>query len=694
MKNSIFKSVVSVILTISMLFSFSALFSVNAISKTGYIVYGLTYNVKVRTTPTTVPGDSNRLKYNNAYVMLPSGHDFVVLEENVKSPDDTNNPNWCYIEFNYNNSSEKLKGYVSTDYVHINEITTDVELPEGVPEIYKPYIEQLLANHPNWKFVFYDTGYEWDELFVTTDKGQGFVERSLLQNPPLSRRSTASGNYNWRTDEWISHDAGGWYQANSDSIAYYMDPRNFLTESKVFMFETLEYESSYQLIKGVEGLLKNSFMSGVSITNEDKESVTYAQAYIDAAKYSKVSPYHLASRTIQEVGYNGSGSTSGKYSGYEGYYNFYNIGAYAGTTPIANALNFAKNGGSLTAAQKSKYLLPWNTQYRAIVGGASWLGTGYIYSVHKQNTLYFQKFNTSNPNYAFYHQYMQNIAAPSSEASTMKKSYDTIGITDASITFIIPYYRNMPAEACKLPASSNASPNNWLSSLKIGNYDINFDAGKTSGYSLEVGGEVSSVNITATTVNSKAKVEGVGTVALKEGNNTINIVVTAENGDKRTYTVNIIRNIQERIPLKSISLNKTDVSLFVGDSATLSVTYNPSTTTDDRTVTWSSSNTKVATVSNGKITAVGEGTATITAKVGNFTATCKVTVSSKIIKGDVDADNTVTIADALMIFKHKSGEVNLSTTAQKAADTDGNGKVELADALRIFKFKSGEIDKL
>ncbi|MBR5190777.1 MAG: hypothetical protein IKW34_01945, partial [Clostridia bacterium] len=72
----------------------------------------------------------------------------------------------------------------------------------------------------------------------------------------------------------------------------------------------------------------------------------------------------------------------------------------------------------------------------------------------------------------------------------------------------------------------------------------------------------------------------------------------------------------------------------------------------------------------------------------------KVVVSNKIIKGDVDADCYVTIADALMIFKHKSGEIKLSTTAQKAADTDGNSYVELADALRIFKFKSGEIDKL
>lgn len=688
MKNSIFKSIISVILTISMLFSFSALFSVNAVNQTGTVVND---SVRVRTSPTTTK--DNKYYVDGIVVNLNSG-DVVTILDTVDSDSDEQFKTWYHIEFAYKNKVHN--GYVYTGFVKLNNFTEDVEMPEGVPEIYKPYIEQLLANHPNWKFIFYDTGYDWNDLFVTNEYGQGDPGRSLIyKDYPLSYRSTAAGNYNWRTDTWIPHDAKSWYQANTETIAYYMDPRNFLNESKVFMFENLSYDSNTQNMDGVESIIKGSFMEGKLIRNLASKDVTYQQAYMDAAAHSKVSPYHLASRTIQEVGYAGSLSITGTYSGYEGYYNYYNIGASAAANPIANGLNFAKNGSGLTDAEKKLCYIPWNTPYRAIVGGAYWIGMRYINSAHKQNTLYFQKFNTSNPNSAFmWHQYMSNIMAPSSEAPSIRDSYFDLGVLDSSFTFIIPYYRNMPAEACKLPVSSNASPNNWLSSLKIDNYDIKFDAGKTSGYELEVGGAISSVNISATTVNSKAKVEGVGTVALKEGNNTINIVVTAENGDKRTYTVNIIRNIQERIPLKSISLNKTDVSLFDGDSATLSVTYNPSTTTDDKTVTWSSSNTKVATVSNGKITAVGEGTATITAKVGNFTATCKVTVSSKIIKGDVDADNTVTIADALMIFKHKSGEVNLSTTAQKAADTDGNGKVELADALRIFKFKSGEIDKL
>lgn len=688
MKNTVFKSIVSVLLTISLLFSFSALFSVSAATQTGTVTNDY---VRVRKTPTTKI--NNKLIVNNVEVQLNTG-DVVTILDTVSSDGDETYKTWYKIKFFYN-GTEYTDYYIYSGFVQLNPIV-DVELPEDVPEIYKPYIEELLSLHPNWKFVFLDTGYDWNSLFSTGSNGQGYPGRSLIYyNYPLSYRSTASGNYDWRNDKWLAHDSNQWYQANTQTIAYYMDPRNFLNENSVFMFESLSYDSSTQKIDGVENIIKGSFMEGKSIKDTSGKSVTYQQAYIEAAKYANVSPYHLASRTIQEVGVNGSNSTSGTKKGYEGYYNYYNIGATQGSDPIANGLNFAKTGGSMSDSNKQKCLIPWDSPYKSIVGGGYWIGMSYINSAHKQNTLYFQKFNTSNPSSSFfYHQYMGNIMAPAHEAPSIRKSYISCGILDNSFTFIIPYYRNMPTEACKLPASSNASPNNWLSSLTVDNYSFGFDAGTTQGYSIEVPYSVSSVTISAKSVNSNAKVSGTGKISLKEGSNTINVVVTAENGDKRTYSVTVVRSTQEEVPLKGISLSKTSLSLFKGDSANLTVTYNPSNTTDSKTVTWTSSDTKVATVSNGKITAMGEGSATITAKVGSFTATCKVTVSDSVKKGDVDADNEVTIADALMIFKYKSNEVTLSDSAKKAADTDGNGQVELADALRIFKYKSGEISSL
>ena len=97
--------------------------------------------------------------------------------------------------------------------------------------------------------------------------------------------------------------------------------------------------------------------------------------------------------------------------------------------------------------------------------------------------------------------------------------------------------------------------------------------------------------------------------------------ITADvNGKTAKCTVTVIS------PLMSISLNKINVELEKGESETLTVSYHPVDTTDNKDVIWLSSNEKVATVKNGKIVAVAGGTTVITAKVGGFEAKCTVTV--------------------------------------------------------------------
>jgi len=79
----------------------------------------------------------------------------------------------------------------------------------------------------------------------------------------------------------------------------------------------------------------------------------------------------------------------------------------------------------------------------------------------------------------------------------------------------------------------------------------------------------------------------------------------------------------------AIALNETSLSLTTGFTANLTATITPSTA-DDKTVTWTSSNTAVATVAGGYVVAVGPGTATITATAyagTNVTTTCAVTVA-------------------------------------------------------------------
>ncbi len=94
-------------------------------------------------------------------------------------------------------------------------------------------------------------------------------------------------------------------------------------------------------------------------------------------------------------------------------------------------------------------------------------------------------------------------------------------------------------------------------------------------------------------------------------------LVACNNGEEQTVAV------------ESVTLNKTELTLEVGGEETLTATVTPDDATD-KTVTWSSDNTAIATVENGKVTAIAAGTATITAKAGDKTDTCSVTVNAAV----------------------------------------------------------------
>ena len=124
---------------------------------------------------------------------------------------------------------------------------------------------------------------------------------------------------------------------------------------------------------------------------------------------------------------------------------------------------------------------------------------------------------------------------------------------------------------------------------------------------------------------SVATVDATGKVtAVAAGEATI----TAKAGDK-TATCKVTVTAAT-VAVTSVALDKTTLALTVGDAAVqLTATVAPEDATD-KTVTWSSDKTSVATVdATGKVTAVAEGTATITAKAGDKTATCTVTVTAK-----------------------------------------------------------------
>ena len=138
----------------------------------------------------------------------------------------------------------------------------------------------------------------------------------------------------------------------------------------------------------------------------------------------------------------------------------------------------------------------------------------------------------------------------------------------------------------------------------------------------------SSSNNKVSTIDKNGKV-----TILSSGNTVIKaIVIDGENYfyniKEASYTLTVNKKIIN-IPITSISLNKTSGTKYIGETENLVVSYNPSNTTDNKSITWTTSNKKVATINNGVVKAVGVGNAVITAKVMNKTATYNITVKKK-----------------------------------------------------------------
>ena len=83
------------------------------------------------------------------------------------------------------------------------------------------------------------------------------------------------------------------------------------------------------------------------------------------------------------------------------------------------------------------------------------------------------------------------------------------------------------------------------------------------------------------------------------------------------------------VPVNSIALDMSDLLLTAGESTTLTATVKPENATD-KNVVWTSSDESVATVADGKVTAIGAGSATIKAACGGLTAECNVVVLAKV----------------------------------------------------------------
>ena len=439
----------------------------------------------------------------------------------------------------YRISCGNVTGYVSAAYVQLTSSgshgSSDADFEsymtkQGFPESYKPYLRTLHEQHPKWIFTAQKLGVDWN----TALKEECVVGRNLVHSSALaSWKSMEKGAYDFNGGYWYGLD-GSWVAASKEIIMYYMDPRNFLNDTYIFMFENQSYDPSYQTESGVKTILADTFMSGSYTCPDTKKKYTYSQTFMDAAKKSGVSPYHLASRCRNEQGVNGAPQSLGTVKGYENYFNFFDIQAYATSTMTA-----AEMGCKYAKTTNPTYLLPWTNQYKSIVGGSIFLGTGYI--TKGQDTLYLQKFDmVDGGNGLYYHQYMTCVFGQANEAISLKNAYSQ-DILNSAMEFKISVYNNMPDKLCPKPTSSGDN-NNYLKSLSVSGTSISPKFDKfTASYTAKVNAEVSSVTVNANPLGKSAKVSGKGKVSLKTGENTIKVTCTAASGVKRTYTIKITR---------------------------------------------------------------------------------------------------------------------------------------------------------
>lgn len=475
-------------------------------------------------------------------------------------------------------------------------------MSDTFPDSYVPYINSLKAAHPNWVFKAVYTGLDWNEAVTheSYDVNEGI---SLVPD---------SYDASWKKDGQNYYRDGNFVIASKQAVKYMLDPRGHLNEKEVFQFQTLSYSSSMDTLDSIEKVLYGTSMYNRSEYQRQGSMInmgkTYSNIILEAAKQYNVSAIHIASRIKQETdgaitsnrSINGSTVVNGVIP-----YNFFNMGA---TPPnaITNGLIFAAEQG-------------WTDPDIAIKGGTDILKNSWI--KWGQDTTYFQKFDVNNPYgnavglYAY--QYMANIIAPTNESYSTYSAYEKMGMLNNAFEFHIPVFNNMPNTPSVYPGESEETyipDNTRIAAYDVSPYKLYIRSGPGTEYSivakLDEGDQMTRIAKSVNTQWDKVRLDS-----------------GIEGYVFRDYTI----EVPTEVKVTGISLNNTNLELKIGDTYDLICNITPSNATN-KNIEWSSSNSDIVSVENGKITAKTKGDATITVKSCDtgITATCNVKVLSKV----------------------------------------------------------------
>lgn len=343
---------------------------------------------------------------------------------------------------------------------------------QGFSESYIEDLAALQKAHPNWKFVAFKTGIDFDDA----------VKGELAGTP-----------------------------TTETNLRAYLDPRNWLNEKYIFQFESIKKSDAVQSVSSVNAILKNTWMANSKINYFDTQGIsktvtevnTYADAMIKASNYTNMSANYIAAKIRQENGRTENTATAvrGDVAPFRGIYNYFNIGAYVtasdglawaagflkankdtvlydGTNATASPIVTVSNGQRMTYVKEdgeyyrvtlynelgngkyedkeTGYILksdvnttymgnygrPWTDPNKAIYYGAKYIANGYL---TYQYTMYLQKFNVNAQSGNLYrHEYMTNVSGAASEGYHLYSGYSNAGLLNSAHTFYIPVFNNMP----------------------------------------------------------------------------------------------------------------------------------------------------------------------------------------------------------------------------------------------------------
>ena len=559
-----------------------------------------------------------------------------------------------YYYTGYISKGTSSKAYVETKTFKVTNGDINQMLTLGFPKSYAEKLAKLKVSHHNWQFVPYKVNATWDEVIAGETK---YISTNLINGSNTSLRNTEDGAY--VNGKWTEFAGGGWYSASKQTVKYFVDPRNFLNDGHVFMFEVLNFDSSVQTTELLQSLLNGTFMSGNAFYYNDKNekvNISYAQTFRDAGEKNQISSVHLISRVIQEQGSNGSSLSSGDNSEYPGYYNFFNINANGKTTSevIHNGLAYAKKKG-------------WNSPYKAIIGGASLLND---YIKYGQNTLYLQKFDFAGDTY-YSTQYMQNVRAPYSESYTAYSAYVKNNSLDIKFTFSVPVFKGTMPDKTSLDIKYNEDSS--LSKLSVTSCNLNPSFTSSAyNYTCYVDKKIDNITVNASPTASTSTVKGTGKFDLNKDVTVLEIIVTSAAGTTSTYKITV-NKVDEVVLTPDEILAKMQISNKGGYISGFDLGSDANSFNKLLNSVYPKA---VSQISENKVLYTGMNIKITSGITSNYTV---------VIYGDNNGDGVIDILDLLKIQKHLLGVNKLKNAYLYASDINKDGNVDIIDLLKIQK---------